>query len=115
MAIEGGSPTFVNCKFYGNDVGWACGALHILPAAAPKFVNCLFYDNLAMQGGAVCSNLGAPTFINCTFVENQGTVRSAIYDYGGNAVFRNCIFWGNLAAHPWMNPFENVSGTTMPT
>ena len=118
VAIKGGSPTFVNCKFYGNDGGWACGALYNSASGSPTLVNCLFYDNVVThEGGAVCNNWGAPTFINCTFAYNKATIgrAGAVWDYRGDAVFRNCIFWNNTAVLPGTDGIFNTSAAPSPS
>lgn len=97
--IWGGSPTFVNCKFYDNDGGLAAGAVFSRRSASPTFVNCLFAKNKAWEAGAVSVLTGAATFINCTIADNKATIgkAGALFDGPGEAVLRNCILWNNVS------------------
>ena len=113
VANRAGSPTFVNCKFYGNDGGWSCGAFYNQASGAPAFINCLFYENVADQGGAICNMIGSMSFTNCTIADNRATHRGgAIYDYAGDATLRNCILWDNAAPKAGTEQIENAKGTT---
>ncbi len=118
VATKGGSPTFVNCKFYGNDGGWGCGAFYNYASGSPTLVNCLFYENVVMyEGGAVCNNVGAITFTNCTLTDNRATKgkAGAVYDSEGDAVFRNCILWNNTALFSETNEILNSSAAPSPS
>ncbi len=110
VAIWGGSPTFVNCRFYDNDGGWAAGAIFNRKFATPTFVNCLFYENKAWEGGAVGITTGAATFVNCTLSDNEATIGKggALFDSRGEAVLRNCIIWGNVAGTEDTNEVFNL-------
>ncbi len=98
----GGSPTFVNCTFHGNDGGWAAGAVITERLGLPTFVNCLFHHNKALEGGGVIVRDGAAAFTNCTFTDNDATVGKggALFDNLGRSVLRNCIVWNNKCPVP---------------
>ena len=99
VTIWGGSPSFVNCRFHGNDGGWAAGAVFSRKSATPTFVNCLFHDNKATEAGAVSVRSGAPRFINCTFARNEATKGKggALFDGCAGAILHNCILWDNMS------------------
>ncbi len=114
---QGGAPTFVNCRFVGNDGKWAAGAIYNRNEGSPSFVNCLFAQNTAWEGGAIVSASGTPTFTNCTFVGNSATKGKggAMFDTLGTAVLENCIVWNNTAFETGTEEFYNnavVGGTT---
>ena len=118
VANKGGAPTFVNCRFYGNDGGWGCGAFYNYASGAPTLVNCLFYENtVTYEGGAVCNNVGAITFTNCTFADNRATKgkAGAVYDSKGDATFHNCILWNNTALFSETNEILNSSVAARPS
>ena len=120
LAVWGGAPSFVNCKFYDNEADLAAGAVWNGNGATPTFVNCLFYDNRAMEAGAVSSLTGGPSFTNCTFTDNHASkgVAGAIFDVPGDVVLRNCIFWDNKAAKLGTDALFNLpaaGGTTAAT
>jgi len=116
VAVFGGSPTFVNCRFHGNDGGWAAGAVFNHRSASPVFVNCLFYENTAWEGGAVSIVAGAPTFINCTIADNSATIgkAGALFDSRAEAMLYNCILWDNKSPVSRANEIYDkaVSGRT---
>lgn len=102
---HGGSPTFINCRFFAN--GGANGNTTPVGGGAvfnhdgsPSFVNSVFHGNKAGDGGAVVSLRGSVEFLNCTFSNNEATKRhgGALFDNTGRAVVRNCIIWNNRAA-----------------
>jgi len=89
-----GSPTVMNCTFYGNAAGFG-GAMYNLDSnpnltncdfvnnyggmynnnSSPKIVNCAFNNNVAsgMLGGGVSNTwYSSPTFTNCTFRKEPG-------------------------------------------
>ncbi|MCH7792311.1 MAG: hypothetical protein IID31_08550, partial [Planctomycetes bacterium] len=99
VANWGGSPTFVNCEFHGNQADLAAGAVWNRKSGSPTFVNCLFYGNHALEAGAVSVLTGRPSFVNCTFADNHATAGKggAFFDNRGEAELRNCIVWNNTA------------------
>jgi hypothetical protein len=109
VTIWGGSPSFVNCRFHGNDGGWAAGAVFSRKSATPTFVNCLFYDNKAGEAGAISVRTGAPRFVNCTIADNQATSGKggALFDACAGVTLENCILWNN--ASPVLNAGEIFS------
>ena len=110
VAVLGGAPTFVNCRFFGNDGGWGAGAVFSRMSATPTFANCLFHTNKATEAGAVGIVDGEPKFVNCTFAGNEATIGTggALFDTRGEAVIQNCIIWGNKAAKPGTDEVFNV-------
>ncbi|UCC31333.1 MAG: DUF1565 domain-containing protein, partial [Phycisphaerales bacterium] len=110
VAVWGGAPHFVNCRFYDNDGGWAAGAVFVRRSATPTFVNCLFCKNTAGEGGAVSIVTGAPTFINCTISGNKAGVSKggALFDSQESAILRNCILWGNTSPVTGANEIYNA-------
>lgn len=100
VANWGGSPSYINCEFFGNTADFAAGAVWNRMGATPQFVNCLFYDNHAMEAGAVSVLDGAPSFTNCTFTDNHASKgkAGAIFDAQGRSTLHNCIVWSNKAA-----------------
>jgi len=116
IAVFGGSPTFVNCRFHGNDGGWAAGAVFNREAATPVFVNCLFYENTAWEGGAMSIVTGAPKLINCTVTDNVATIgdAGALFDSRAEAILHNCILWDNKSPIPNAQEIydKSVSGRT---
>ncbi len=108
----GGSPTFTNCRFVGNDGQWAGGAIVNRFLGSPSFVNCLFAQNTAWEGGAVESLSGSPSFTNCTFFGNSASKGKGgvAFDVTGGAVFENCIVWSNTAHVAGTEEFYNPTG-----
>lgn len=110
VANWGGSPAFINCKFFDNQAGFSGAGVWNRWSGAPSFVNCLFYDNRANEGGAVGVITGAPKFTNCTFAKNHATKGGggAFFDGRGTAELRNCIVWGNSAVRIGTGAFYNT-------
>ncbi|MGB2986887.1 MAG: right-handed parallel beta-helix repeat-containing protein [Phycisphaerae bacterium] len=112
----GGSPTFVNCRFYYNGTGEnkstpLGGGAVFNHDGAPVFVNCLFHGNKASEGGALLTLSGAVELINCTLTGNEATriKGGALFDRRGNIVVRNCILWNNNAKKPQTDEIFNDS------
>ncbi len=116
--VFGGSPTFLNCRFTGNDATLTSGAVGVRNGAAPTFVNCLFDGNTGLEGAGVGSFGSDPTFINCTFAKNatppapDGGGGGALTDYTLTSVLKNCVVYENTAAWPDTDSFR--SSTTSP-
>ncbi len=110
VANWGGSPSYINCEFFGNSAEMAAGAVWNRKGATPSFVNCLFYDNHAKEAGAVSVLDGSPSFTNCTFTDNHASKgkAGAIFDTRGEVVLRNCIVWNNKAARSGTNELYNL-------
>ncbi|MGB2987613.1 MAG: hypothetical protein WBE26_17240, partial [Phycisphaerae bacterium] len=118
----GGSPTFVNCRFYSNGTGEnkstpLGGGAVFNHDGAPVFVNCLFHGNKASEGGAVLTLGGAVKLINCTLTGNEAIEGDggALYDNRGDAAIRNSVVWNNSAKKPQTNEIYNspsLGGTT---
>ncbi|MGB2985567.1 MAG: right-handed parallel beta-helix repeat-containing protein [Phycisphaerae bacterium] len=112
----GGSPTFVNCRFYSNGgVGSnptpLGGGAVFNHNGAPVFVNCLFYGNKASEGGAILTLKGEVRLTNCTLTGNEATKLKggALFDRRGNIVVRNCILWNNNAKRSQTDEIFNDS------
>jgi hypothetical protein len=113
---NGGSPRFVNCKFYHNEGQYAGGAV-LNWQGSPTFENCLFYENTGGDGGAVAVRNGIATFINCTLAYNTASIGNggALYDYNGWGSVRNCIFWNNNSVNYDSEEIFNVENSTTVT
>jgi hypothetical protein len=105
--VNGTSPTFSQCKFFGNvGTGWG-GALNLI--AVTDVNNCVFSGNSASTGGAVY-NENASVFNNCTFSYNSSSRGGGMLNYlSVKPVIANCIFWGNSASSSGSQMFNDIS------
>ncbi len=117
VCIDGGSPTFVNCRFVRNDGGWSSGAVFNRSLANPTFINCLFAQNTALEAGGVGNLVGVPRFVNCTFADNSATIGrgGALFDVPGTAILQNCIVWNNTSNVAGTEALHNATGASSAT
>ena len=113
IAINGASPTIVNCiiidnEAAGDDTGSGGGILIIADkgASSPTIIGCLIAGNSATgdpdmdagYGGGICSTGGAiPTIVNCTITKNDASAGGGIACPVGDAIIINSILWGNTS------------------
>ena len=98
--VDGGAPTFVNCRFVGNRAAIRGGGMANRNGAAPDIRNCAFENNIADVGGGAMSNTSgsAPTITGCLFQSNwAGGDGGAVVNANGDPVFTHCRFHGNRA------------------
>lgn len=116
-----GSPTVMNCTFYGNTAHFG-GGMYNLDSnpkvtdcnfvsnygggmynnnSSPKLVNCAFTNNVALVmlgGGASNTWYSSPTFTGCVFSQNRAGDGGAMYNStDSKATLINCTFTGNTA------------------
>jgi subtilisin-like proprotein convertase family protein len=136
-----GSPSVVNCRFYGNSAAKAGGGIASGEHSSPALTNCIFRRNAGEYGGAVHNDLGAkaaltncifvnnwaeidgggiynwhsdnPTLRNCTFVGNLAGQGGGVSGYESSLTVGNCIFWGNMAGNGEQMALDSNSSATI--
>lgn len=116
-----------SCTFVENTGGAVYNYRTFKGTARPSFDNCLFQRNsVGYQAGAVYNN-GAgdycPSFTNCQFLDNSASEGGAIYNFfqhsagdKANTLFASCTFRGNTAssvAGAFYNNFSNAGPVSM--
>ncbi len=97
LAIYGSSsPTIVNCHFQ-NNAGYESGGAVYCERGNPSFIDCRFEGNEAAFGGAVRCRpmLTAVTFQGCDFIRNYAGDGGGGAD--GDGTFTDCTFIANGA------------------
>jgi len=109
VAIMGGAPQFINCRFTQNDGGMGAGAVFSHREASPAFLNCLFDRNVAGEAGAVALITGSARFTNCTLADNAASVGNggALFDTRGESIIHNSILWNNQSPTVTSNEVYN--------
>jgi hypothetical protein len=105
----------VNCVFK-QDVGGIHqgGALYAQQGASPTFLRCRFTGNEAHAGGAMSTCLASPGFEFCSFEGNVSeTTGGACEHSGGAPAYANCTFYGNSAASGEAGGCLHVSGNAV--
>lgn len=93
----GSAPSFVNCRFTGNQA-WRGGGL-LCDAASPTLSGCVFQGNLAGNGGGALAavNGAAPVLSECEFAENSADFGGAVLALDASPRFDGCRFRSNSA------------------
>ncbi|HKQ47333.1 MAG TPA: M12 family metallo-peptidase [Phycisphaerae bacterium] len=99
IALDGSSPTFLNCGFYDNLADTHGGAFDMVNGSNPVIAGCIFSYNTATAnyGGAMTTFANSsPSIVNCTFVGNYaGFVGGAIANDSNGPTLANSILRDN--------------------
>ena len=99
MAIQGASPSVINCVFSSNTADVGAGLYN--QDSNPTIMNCAFVDNTAVNAGGGMYNGGIagsnPTVTNCAFTNNAAGIGGGMFNQNSDPTLINCTLSGNTA------------------
>ena len=98
VEIDGGSATFEECSFHGNNSATNAGAINIINCTDATIRDCHFWENSGNEGGAVnISNGNSINFTSCDFTYNTSSVYGGAVNISGGSdiTFSTCEFTYN--------------------